>query len=458
MKWVHFVGVSGIGMSAAAEITLCSDMKVSGSAIERNSLIDRLIEGGMEFFFGHKPEHVQNPDLVVASAAVPPDNPELLEAGRRGIPVYLYSQYLGMLMSEKRGIAVAGTHGKTTTTAILALMLWMGGINPTVVCGGVMKNFSSNALCGSGNYFLSEACEYNRSFLHLSKWYAIVTNIEADHLDYYRDINEIRDAFAVFLKETNPDGFLVVNGDDENLKRILEDFGKDGVRVYTVGYGSGNHYRVSHEGRGNGFYSVKMFQDGKSILKARVPVPGVFNCVNAALAAVCALNLGINCDIVTSAIESFKGTERRFELLGMVKGNPVYSDYAHHPTEIRSFLKALRERYPSRRIAVVFQPHQYSRTSIFFHEFIDALRAVDFLIITEIYRQRDSEEAVKSVSGVDLYHATEGVMGKRVVFKAVNEEIFSALEGLDVNGWVCAFMGAGDIDSDARRFVKINTL
>jgi UDP-N-acetylmuramate--alanine ligase len=457
MKWVHFVGVSGIGMSAAAEITLRSGMRVSGSATERNSLVDRLVESGIEFFLGHSPDHVKNPDLVVASAAVPSDNPELLEAGKRGIPVCLYSQYLGMLMSEKRGIAVAGTHGKTTTTAMLALMLWMGGMNPTVVCGGVMKNFSSNALFGSGDYFLSEACEYNRSFLHLSKWYAIVTNIEADHLDYYRDIDEIRDAFAVFLREINPEGFLVVNGDDENLKRIFQNPAMDAVKIYTVGYGSRNRYRVMSEGCGNGFYSVKVFEDEKSILKAKVPVPGVFNCLNAALAGVCALNLGISYDLINSAIEAFKGTERRFEMLGVVKGNPVYSDYAHHPTEIRSFLKALRERYPSRRVAAVFQPHQYSRTSIFFNEFIDALRVVDFLIITEIYRQRDSEEAVRSISGVDLYHAIEGAMGKRVAFKAVNEEIFTALEELDSNRWVCAFIGAGDIDSTARRFVEIKT-
>lgn len=454
MQWVHFVGVSGIGMSAAAAISLGYGMRVTGSALERNTLTDQLEKRGMAFYPGHRPEHVLNPDIIVVSAAVPGDNPEIREAKRRGIPIYLYSQYLGMLMAEKKGVAVAGTHGKTTTTAMLALILWKGRMDPTVVCGGVMKNFSSNALYGRGNHFLSEACEYNRSFLDLRKWYALITNIEEEHLDYYSGIDDIREAFAAFLRTTNPEGFAVVNGDDENVRSILMELGKEGRTIYTVGYAKTNQYRVRSEGRGGGCYSMELFRECVSILRADLPVPGFFNCLNSALAAVCALNIGIDGAVVTSALEEFKGTERRFDYLGTVKGNPVYSDYAHHPTEIRSFLEAMRERHPSRKVAAVFQPHQYSRTAHFFNEFIDALKEADFLLLTEVYRQRDSEESVKSVSGADLYRAMQGVMGERVAFVAGNEELIPAIEELHVRNGVYAFMGAGDIDSIARGFVQ----
>ena len=207
MKNVHFIGVSGIGVSALAQIIIQAGLKVSGSALEENEQTRELVRLGMKYYLGHRSEQVGNPDIVVCSAAVPPDNPEVLDAHQRKIPVYLYSEYLGMLMKQKRGIAVAGTHGKTTTPAIIGTILKRAGFDPTIVCGGVMNDFSSNAASGKGDYFVAEACEYNRSFLSLEKWYSVITNIEPDHLDTYRDIHEIKSAFRDFIETTDTRGF-----------------------------------------------------------------------------------------------------------------------------------------------------------------------------------------------------------------------------------------------------------
>jgi UDP-N-acetylmuramate--alanine ligase len=211
-KRVHFVGVSGIGVSAVADITLQSGIEVSGSADQMNRLTDRLERKGMIFYHGHHPKQVHGSDLVVRSAAVPENNPEIQEAKRLGLPVLLYSQYLGSLMNKKRGVAVAGTHGKTTTVAMLATIFYNAGLEPTVVCGGVIRQFSLNTLNGPGKYFISEACEYNRSFLDLRKWYAVIANIEEEHLDYYRDLADIKEAFATFVFSTDRRGFICVNG------------------------------------------------------------------------------------------------------------------------------------------------------------------------------------------------------------------------------------------------------
>lgn len=453
MQRVHFVGVSGIGMSAAAEITMASGVQVSGSALEENELTRRLTDLGLTFSHGHSARHSRGSDVVVVSAAVPEDNPEVAEARQRGIPVYLYSEYLGRLMEDKRGIAVAGTHGKTTTTAMMATIAHLADLSPTAVCGGVMREFGSNALIGTGDLFIAEACEYNRSFLHLPKKFAIVTNIEPEHLDYYSGLDEIREAFKTFMESTDAHGFVCVNGDDGTVRELVESLGNS-IQVLKVGHGRDNQYRVDSQMRERKGYRLHIHGEGFSDFSADLPVPGKFNVMNASLAAVCASNIGISGAVIRDALEQFKGTERRLELLNSADDRLIYSDYAHHPTEIKATLQALREEHPGRTIALIFQPHQYSRTSHFFHELISVLQMADRLVLTEVYRQRDREGAELAMNSSLLYRELQSHMGERVILLSDREKIPAFLEGEAVRDEVVLFMGAGDIDDVAREYAS----
>ena len=459
MRRVHFIGVSGIGMSAAAEISMSLGMDVSGSALEENAQTKRLQRKGMTFYLGHRAGQVEGSDLVVMSAAVPDENPEVVKARGMGIPVRLYSEYLGMLMENKRGVAVAGTHGKTTTTAMLAAVATKAGLDPTVVCGGVMRQFGSNAVVGRGELFIAEACEYNRSFLDLPKKHAVITNIEPEHLDYYADLDEIRQAFRLFLESTDKGGVSCVNGDDPNVRAAVAGVldstpGKDRMRMVSVGYGEGNGYRIRAQKRKGGMYTMHLAKGLEELLCVDLPLPGRFNCINAGLTAAWALEIGIKAPVIIDALRAFRGTQRRLEHLGDVGGVTVYSDYAHHPTEIEGSLLALRETHCRRRIALVFQPHQYARTAHFFGEFVKVLAGADRLVLTEVYRQRDREDAHVSVSGVTLYEALKRVMGEHVVFIEKKEDINPYLQDERANLEVLIFMGAGDIDTVAREFVS----
>jgi len=455
MKHVHFIGVSGIGVSAAALITMATGIRVSGTANEENELTAGLKKRGMEFHLGHKPEYLGSPDIVVKSAAVPEDNPEVQEAKRLGIPIYLYSQYLGTLMGKRRGIAVAGTHGKTTTSAMLAKIYSNAGLDPSVVCGGVMSDFASNALYGSGDYFIAEACEFNRSFLHLKKYYSVVTNIEPDHLDYYSDIDDIKTAFSDFIRSTDSHGFSVVNGDDKNIVDILNAEPEIESRCIRVGFGKSNEFRISGTLNKNGHYSFFLAHPEVSVLVVDLSVPGRFNCLNAALASVCALATGIEAACIKEALETFAGIERRFELLGAGNSRLVYSDYAHHPTEIRVTIATLREMYPSKNIFVIFQPHQYARTRNLFDDFISSLKTADRILLTQIYRQRDSEQYVRSVSGRDLYLGLKKDRRDGVWFIEDKRDIPGFIDRMSVENTVLVFMGAGDIDNIARDYVRL---
>jgi UDP-N-acetylmuramate--alanine ligase len=453
MQKVHFVGVSGIGMSAAAEIAMATGLQVSGSALEENELTRRLADLGLTFFHGHNAHHSRGSDVLVMSAAVPENNPEVSEARRRGIPVYFYSEYLGRLMEDKRGIAVAGTHGKTTTTAMMATIAHLAGLSPTAVCGGVMREFGSNALIGTGDLFIAEACEYNRSFLHLPKKFAIVTNIEPEHLDYYTGLDEIRQVFKTFMESTDARGFVCVNGDDGIIRELVEPLGNS-VQVLMVGRGRDNQYRVDSQMRERKGYQLHIHGEGFSEFSADLPVPGIFNVMNASLAAVCASNIGISDAVIRNALEQFKGIERRLELLNHAGDRLIYSDYAHHPTEIKATLQALREEHPGRTITLIFQPHQYSRTSHFFHEFIRVLQEADRLVLTEVYRQRDREGAELEMNSSLLYRKLQSHMGERVTLMSDREKIPAFLDGEAVRDAVVLFMGAGDIDDVAREYAS----
>ncbi len=450
MKHIHFVGVSGIGMSAVAKIAHASGMIISGSADTANEQTEHLLKRGIRFYLGHRAENVSGADMVVRSAAVPEENAEIREAIQRNIPVYLYSQYLGVLMKGKRGIAVSGTHGKTTTTAMIAQIFYNAGLDPTVVCGGVMNAFTSNSLYGEGKYLISEACEYNRSFLDLEKWYSIVTNIETDHLDYYRGLDDIKEAFSKFLVSTDERGFSVVNGDDKNIKEIIKGINKE---VITVGFGNENQFKMYNVKSIQGAYSFRIKNKSDKFLTIHLSVPGRFHCMNGALSAILSLKLGIDRGTIEQALNRFSGTKRRIEYLGRMGGNSVYTDYAHHPTEVKSTLDALGEKYPERKICVVFQPHQYSRTAELFGGFIRALLHADYVFITDIYRQRDADSELGKVKSQDLVDALKKE-SKNINVKYVEnrDKIISLLLDIMDDKLVVVFMGAGDIDDVARHF------
>jgi len=452
IKNIHFIGVSGIGVSAVAEISVKSGFKVTGSADMKNELTKKLKQIGMEFYQGHRKENIDDPDIVVMSAAVPDDNPEIIEAKKRGIPIYLYSEYLGLLMNNKLGIAIAGTHGKTTTTAITGLILYNAGLDPSVVCGGVMKNFSSNTLSGSGKYFVSEACEYNRSFLDLNKYYSIVTNIEPDHLDYYKNIDDIKSAFFDFLNKIKAGGFSVVNGDDKNVMSIISQI--NNKSIYTVGLNEDNDYKIFNIKESRGIFSFDIENENKILLKLKLKIAGLFNCINSSLAAVLSLRLGVENKIIEKTVNQFNGTERRLELLGVIDKNYIYSDYAHHPTEILQTINALRNKYPSKKIMVIFQPHQYSRTFYLFDDFIKSLKEADNLIITDIYRQRDSSEYIEKVNSYNIFEKLESYMNKRITYIKDKNDIINFLNKKRFDNMVIVFMGAGDIDDVVREYVK----
>ena len=452
MKNVHFIGVSGIGVSAVAKLTIQKGAEVSGSALEENEQTKELVRLGMKYYLGHRSGQIGKPDIVVCSAAVPPENQEVLEAQKKQIPVYLYPEYLGMLMKQKQGIAVAGTHGKSTTTAIIGTILKKAGLDPTIVCGGVMNDFSSNAVSGEGDYFLAEACEYNRSFLSLVKCYSVITNIEPDHLDTYEDIHEIKSAFRSFIETTDARGFAVVNGDDAEVLDTIKDCSFE--NIHTVGKRRDNKYRITEVESERGLYSFSIeCSEWEKSMRITLQVPGSFNCINFSISAVLCLELGIEKKIIAKAIKGFGGMSRRLEMVGTIGTDPVYSDYAHHPTEIHAAVDTIKEMYPSRRVVAVFQPHQYSRTFLLFNEFVKVLETVDRLILTEIYRQRDSESFVSAVSSAALYDELQMKMNDRVVYVEKKDDIIEYLKKERQEESVILFMGAGDIDDVARRYV-----
>ncbi len=370
---IHFVGIGGIGMSALARLYQARGVEVSGSDVTDSPILDALRDEGMGVFVGHSAFQVAGDvSTVVYSEAIAADNVELSEARERGIPLKTYFEALGEVTEEFKTIAVAGSHGKTTTTALIARLLMRAYRDPTVVIGTNMKELEGrNMRLGGGEWMVVEACEYRRSFLHLSPKIVVLTNVDLDHLDYYKDEDDYVRAFEEFVAKLPGDGVLVANGDDEKVRRVAE---KARCDVVYFDRGSAN------------------------LEKLTLAVPGHHNKMNALGAFMVGMELGIEEELMLEALNSFEGTWRRFEYKGKFNGADVYDDYAHHPAEIQATLQGAREKYPDHRLIAVFQPHQYSRTRHFFQEFAKAFGLADEVIVPNIYKVRDSEEAVASVS------------------------------------------------------------
>jgi UDP-N-acetylmuramate--alanine ligase len=449
---IHFVGIGGIGMSGIAELLANLGYVVSGSDARRSAATARLEQAfGIRVFEGHSAGNVGDADVVVFTSAAKPDNPELVEAKRRGVPVIPRAEMLAELMRLRFGIAVAGSHGKTTTTSMIAVVLERAGLDPTAVIGGRLSAFGSNARLGGGNYMVAEADESDRSFLMLSPSIAVMTNIDHEHMESYRDFAELQAAFADFANRVPFYGSVVACADDPPLaamlprvKRPLVTYGFDGGADLV-----GGDVELGAFG-GRCSVDSRTAAGRQRLGTLELSVPGRHNLQNALAAVAVALQVGIDFPTVASALRDFRGAERRFERHGEAGGVLVVDDYGHHPTEIAAVIAAARATL-DRRLIVVFQPHRYSRTRDLLAAFGPALAGADELLLTEIYAA--GEEPVPGVTGELLAAAVREGSGRHVYFVRTLEEIIPAVLAVARPGDAVITLGAGSIGSIPARLL-----
>ncbi len=384
---IHFVGIGGIGMSGIAEVLLYLGYPVSGSDLKLSPVTERLQSMGATVFEGHQPEHVAGSDVVVISSAVRSDNPEVVAARAQHIPVIPRAEMLAELMRLKYGIAVAGMHGKTTTTSMIAAALAAGGLDPTVVVGGRVDAMGSNARIGKSRYLVAEADESDRSFLNLSPIVEVVTNLDREHMDCYRDMRDVEQTFAEFMDRVPFYGIVVACADDENLRKLLPAVRR---RVLTYGTHEDADYRITDRTFASGdaerlsLSSFHVHYRGVDLGEFRLRVPGAHNVLNATAAVAVGMGLDVPVDRIRDALEQFNGVDRRFQVKGRANGVTIIDDYGHHPTEIRATLAAARQ-CGFQRVHVIFQPHRYSRTQLLMDEFATAFHDADSLLLLDIY-------------------------------------------------------------------------
>lgn len=451
IKKLHFVGIGGIGMSGIAEILLDQGFQISGSDRALSEVTERLQKLGAEIFEGHRPEHVKpDVDVLVYSSAVTLDNPEVVEAQRRKIPIIRRAEMLAEVMRLKYGIGIAGTHGKTTTTSMVGLVLMEGGLDPTVIVGGKLIGLGgTNARLGKGEFIVVEADEFDRSFLSITPTIAVLTTLDVDHLDCYRDLEDIKSAFVQFANKVPFYGFIVLCLDEPALQDIVPQLSKKTMITYGLNpQADVQAVDVSYKQNTSSFTVLRGEQELGPVV---IQVPGEHNVQNALAAIAVGLELGVPFDKVKKGIEQFNGVYRRWEKKGEVGGIAVYDDYAHHPTECRATLAGAKAGW-RRRLVCVFQPHLYSRTRDFYDDFGKAFLLSDVLVVTDVYPAR--EEPIQGVSGELIANAAEQVGHKDVHYVPDKKQIPSYLMKIVKKGDVVITMGAGDIWKYGEEFLK----
>ncbi|HYH05847.1 MAG TPA: UDP-N-acetylmuramate--L-alanine ligase [Thermoanaerobaculia bacterium] len=438
---IHFVGIGGIGMSGLAEILAGAGLPVSGCDLKRSAATDLLVSRGIPVSIGHDPEHVHGKDLIVITSAVRGEHAEVDAARQAGVRIMKRAEVLGAIVNEKRSIGVAGTHGKTTTSAMISVVLEEAGFDPTVLVGGMVRNLGTNAKRGASDFLVVEADEYDRTFHQLHPEIAVVTNMEADHLEYYQTFEAIIEAFRIYVGGVRRHGMVIGCCDDDNVARLLRH-----AEQRRMGYGLGEGADVravdlTFSERGSsfevpGFGYFKLF------------VPGEHNVRNALAAIAVGKHLGIPAHTIANALAKFIGVDRRFQILGDYHGAIIVDDYAHHPTEVRATLEAARGGYPGRRIVALFQPHLFSRTRDFAKEFGEALRIADVPIVAPIYAAREHP-----VEGVSARIISDSVKGVEFLDRSNSQIVNELRRRLKPNDIFIA-MGAGDVHEIAEQLVR----
>lgn len=401
-KKYHFIGIGGIGTSGLARILIKNGAAVTGSDMSDSPVIAQLRSLGATVTLGHSADNIpDDAQQVVISAAVTAGNPELAGASERGLPIYKYAEMLGKLFDSYTGIAVAGTHGKSTTSGWLSYVLEKCGQKPNYIVGADIPQLQGSSGVGNGKLFVAEACEYDRSFLNLHPQIAVLLNIEQDHLDYYRNEDEIVEAFAEFAAQVKPSGFLVANGQDKNVARVLRRFAAE-PKIVTYGLEAHCDFTARNVELVEGCYAFDIHRNGTLLGRVRSGLPGRHNIFNALAVTAAAACGGVPFEAIRAHLGAFTGIDRRLMFKAELDGITILDDYAHHPTEIRASLKAIREKYAPKRLWCIFQPHQYSRTRFLLDDFAESFKLADITVVPEIYFVRDTAESRSTVNAETL--------------------------------------------------------
>ncbi len=438
-RHIHFIGIGGIGMSGIASILLKQGYAVSGSDLKESQILRRLTESGAGIFYGHNPANINGADVVVYSSAIREDNPELAYSRDKGLIVLRRAEALAGLMREKTCIAVSGAHGKTTTTALASHLLLKAGFCPTAAIGGILRGLEDNSCIGESRFFVAEADESDGTFLCYNPDYPIVTNIDREHLDYYRDWEDILSAYKRFIGNMKDPGCLFACGDDPAVRRISSDFKK---RIIYFGLSPDNDFYPRNIGLDEFSSSFDYCFNGKPVVRINLPLAGRHNISNSLAVIALGHELGISPQEISKALVSFQGTERRFQLKVDSAGIRIIDDYGHHPAEIQATLLAAKN-VKHKRLIVVFQPHRYSRTKFLMEEFIRSLSPADILLITDIYAA--SEEPIAGVSSEILCEKIKERFPGLEVLYLKKDEITARVMEIVLPGDLVITLGAGDI-------------
>jgi UDP-N-acetylmuramate--alanine ligase len=445
----HFIGIGGIGMSAIAGMLLRKGCRVSGSDVAASMLTSGLASQGAKIYIGHARENIKDKSIVIYSSAILENNPEMLEARSRNLLIIQRAELLGRFFNAKKGIAVSGTHGKTTTTTLLALILQKAGLKPDAFIGGEVPQFGGNIVCGDGDYVVAEADESDGSLLHLHPFYSIVTNIEGEHFGYFKDIESIVELFRKFINQTSRGGTVYLNIDNENTRALYFEYCGSKVAYSMNGDADVCPRNVMTKSFGSKF---EVLYHGKSLGKMELNIPGLHNVSNSLAAIALASDIGIDFATIRSALFGFHGVKRRFEVKGDVNGILIIDDYAHHPTEIMATVSSARTLDAMERLIVIFQPHRYSRTMYLREQFAGAFHGIDELILTDVYSA--CEEPIEGISGKTILDDVIKKGGKNVSYIANVREIPDYLSSRLRPGDVVITMGAGNISAIADMLVE----
>ena len=447
-KHYHFIGIGGVGMGALAQLVLAKGNEVSGSDLRDNQIVKSLRDLDVKVFLEHDPQNIEGADYIVFSSAIDENNPEMKAAIRRDVPVMQRAELLAELMEDFSGITVAGAHGKTTTTSLVSHLLQECGLNPTTAVGGAIRGASSGARLGDGEYFVAEVDESDGSFLYFSPKYSIITNIDFEHIDYYRNWDNIINAYREFIEKTQDDGIVLVYGGDERLLKLANESKKN---VKTYGFASHNEF-IAKNIRAAGFNTLyDCFLKETLLGTIELPTPGKHNVLNSLATVALGLHLSIDFDDICKALKTYGGVKRRFQLIDHINDIYVVDDYAHHPTEIKATLEAAKA-VATKRQVVVFQPHRYSRLKSLEKEFIQALKEADHLVVTDIYAA--SEKPIEGLSIQNIVAQLKALRSGPTEYCETTDLVDHLCETAK-SGDLILTLGAGDITQVAHEFARV---